>query len=274
MDIQEKIDAYFAGTLSEKEIKDLELLVKENPEFQKEFELQKDISEAFKELRFAELKAQLNSVQIPPASVAPPWVKILSTVAIVSGISIIGYFIFKPANSVQPTKSPQQEISTPNEVIPEEIKADKPGNNKTEKKEEVVKEEKTAESKPANPIPVKPNIIEDFQDDETTDSISVPENTAMESSAFSNSSVAIEVKQNTQYNFHYRFSGDRLFLYGDFTDDLYNILEFKDDSISQLFFFYKDAYYYLDKKQTEITPLKVITEPDLIKNLDSLREKK
>jgi len=271
MDIQEKIDAYFGGTLSKKEMEDLESLIKEHPEFQKEFELQNDISEAFKQIRIEELKTQLNSIDVSPGTFNTPWVKILSTVAIVSGIGIISYFFLKSSEETPPP--PQQEVTVPAQDQPKNTEPSKPIDTSTPDKE-VAKEGKSTETKPANPVPVKPNVIEGFQDEETSDSISVPQNNAFENATFSNSSVEFEIKKDPNYDFHYKFLGERLFLYGDFRDDLYNILEIKGDSTSQLFFYYKDAYYFLDKKQTEITPLKAIKDQNLITQLDSLREKK
>jgi len=271
MDIQEKIDAYFGGTLSADEMRELESAVSENPELQKEFQFQNDISEAFKELRIAELKAHLNTVSVTPNPFDYALIKIFSGIVIVTGISIIGYFMLPKSVENEPIIN-DTALQTESPVVAEPLeKQDKPvSDEKPSQADKTVAKSSKESTKNVEPKPVKPNIIEDFDDTETTDVISAPENDALENSTFSNSAFEVEIKSSQEYTFHYKFLGNRLFLYGDFTEEPYNIIEFKSDTTSQFFFSFQNHYYALERSNNQITPLSAITDSELITQLNSL----
>jgi hypothetical protein len=75
---------------------------------------------------------------------------------------------------------------------------------------------------------------------------------------------------NSRYNFHYKFYQGKLQLYGSFNADLYEIIDINTDHHA-LFLFYKDAYYFLDETNSEVTPLEVIKDEALLKKLKEYR---
>lgn len=87
------------------------------------------------------------------------------------------------------------------------------------------------------------------------------------------SNSTIEVITNNskkKYKFHYQFMDEKLYLYGDFDEDLYQILEFNNEDGRTIILNYKESYYLLDQSKVEITPLKVIENKQLVSELDRL----
>ncbi|UII20966.1 hypothetical protein [Fulvivirga ligni] len=84
--------------------------------------------------------------------------------------------------------------------------------------------------------------------------------------------VEVEVENGSRkYDFHYQFKDGKLFLYGDFDHNLYEILEINANSDKSLFLFYQSKYYSLDKSQAKTTSLEALTDSKLINRLDSIR---
>ena len=76
-----------------------------------------------------------------------------------------------------------------------------------------------------------------------------------------------------KHGFHYQFSQGKLLLYGPFDKNLYEILEVHGDNRS-LFLFFRENYYLLNEKESQITPLKAISDGELIKRLREYRSVK
>src|SRR5699024_6314417 len=148
-------------------------------------------------------------------------------------------------------------------------------NNKEEETKSLIKEE---ESEPdTEPIKVDPPTpIEDFENvDETGTTIKVPENTlAKASSEPEVTAVEIESKEDERHTFHYKFYNNKLYLYGDFKNIPYEIIELNTISGKSLYLYYKDSFYYLESNQMEVSPLQQIKDEKLIEELDSLRVNK
>ena len=84
--------------------------------------------------------------------------------------------------------------------------------------------------------------------------------------------VEVEVENGSRkYDFHYQFKDGKLFLYGDFDHNLYEILEINANSDKSLFLFYESKYYSLDKSRTKTSSLEALTDSKLINRLDSIR---
>ena len=267
MDIKEKIAAYFEGTLTEVEMRDVEKVVSQDPELKKEFEFQEDITEAIKELRVAELKAQLNSVPITTSVFDQTFFKIISSVTIITGIAIVGYWLLK--SETQSSNIPEIQNEIIEDSLQQPAPVQKPEPTEAEAAQKISETEKKIT--PTTPSPVTPNVIEEFADEETREEIAVPENDILENTPTVSAGISVELESGTQYDFHYRFLGNRLFLYGNFTEELYDILEIKTDTESQLFFSYKDKFYQLDRDQQEITPLQEITNEELNTRLKAIK---
>jgi hypothetical protein len=269
MDIKEKIEAYFERTLTEVEMRDVEEAVSQDPELKKEFEFQEDINEALKEVRVAELKAQLESISITTSIFDQTIFKLITSIAIITGVSIIGYWALRSGNESPVTTEAQNEI--PLDSLDHPALIHEPDQAQAESSKEVP--ETTKKTTPVTtPTPVTPHVIEEFADEETREEISIPENDILENAPSASAGISVELKIGTRYNFHYQFLSNRLFLFGNFNEELYDILEIKNDTESQLFFSYKEKFYQLDREQKEITPLQEITNEGLIIRLKSIKD--
>jgi len=125
----------------------------------------------------------------------------------------------------------------------------------------------------AAPVPVKPEIIEDFPDDLET-VVDVPDNTLPENNiTFTKSNIEIDIKDDEQYDFHYRFVEDRLFLYGDFDNGVYEIIEIREGGIKSIFLYYNNKFYALDKSRKIITSLQEIKDDELRFKLEQIKDR-
>jgi hypothetical protein len=93
-----------------------------------------------------------------------------------------------------------------------------------------------------------------------------------ESTPLHESSIAVELDSNNKrYDFHYQFKDGKLFLYGAFERNLYEIMEFFSDNKRTVFLFYKDNYYLLNEENDAVKPLTPISDPLLLKKLKDYR---
>ncbi|HEX8039978.1 MAG TPA: hypothetical protein VF490_12545, partial [Chryseosolibacter sp.] len=89
------------------------------------------------------------------------------------------------------------------------------------------------------------------------------------------SSLAVETdSKNSRYSFHYQFRDGKLFLYGPFEKNLYEIMEFFSDQKRTVFLYYKNHYYLLPEADSQVRPLTAIKDPALLKKLDESRSSK
>jgi len=296
----DSIEEYLNGTLSKDQMEGFELKLAQDPEFKREFDFQNDIIESLKNTRKAELKARLNDVQIGSgigSGSTGSIVKISSAIIITTGIGILGYLTLfdktttedlsttsrieqKFADESKPeiTQKENTEQLEDNKLKPESI--DQSNNEKsstgTEGKQTVVRD--TQKESFAAPVPIKPEIIEDFPEDQET-GVDVPDNTLPESTiTFTKSNIEIEIQDDEQYDFHYRFVEDRLFLYGEFHGvyeiiEIREIIEILENEIHSIFLFYNNKFYALDKTRKIITSLQEIKDDELRSKLEQIKDR-
>lgn len=279
----ELIDDYLTNRLSEQDKKSFEQHMNSDPALKADVELQKEIIQGLKSARVAELKAMLNKVPVasPAFHVSPMRIAagLIGTAVVAAGL----YFYFDKNDSVnpdqqstlqvesiKPAEKTNPEITADNgvdEIINPIDKKDKKGVD-TESKNEKNQIETTKEDR-------KPAI--DLLD--PTDELTVNQtNIVAEKPAVTNSSsisiAKIEVAVNSsekKFKSHYQFTDGNLILYGDFDNDLYEIIEVNTQTARSLFLYYKSYYYLLDEKKKEVTALKEITDPVLIQKLKAFR---
>ena len=291
----DSIEEYLNGTLSNDQMEGFELKLEQDPEFKREFDFQNDIIESLKNTRKAELKARLNDVQIGSgigSGSTGSIVKISSGVIIIAAVGILGYLTLfdkidtedsDPSTSVEQKliDENQPEIAKKEDAEQLEESKSKPGsidqatNEKsptdTESKQTSIRD--TQKESIAVPVPVKPEIIEDFTDDLET-VVDVPDNTLPESNiTFTKSNIEIDILDDEQYDFHYRFVEDRLFLYGEFHDGVYEIIEIREEGIKSIFLYYDMKFYALDKSRKIITSLQEIKDDELRFKLEQIKDR-
>jgi len=269
----ENIENYFDGNMTPEEMENFEELVSSNPELKAEFDFQKDIIDNIKEARKADLKAQLDLVSIPSAGTATGVVsKIISGAVIIGGIGYSVYYF----NTMPPPefdKQKEKELITQEDEINESIgdqitSTDEPSQEPVESKVE-----QTNERQIQSPEPVAPDVIEEFSDEEENNDLEMPEADLSTSVGSISTGVSIEINDDPEFNFHYKFEKNNLFLYGRFNDDIYEILENKDPVNGGLFLYFKEKFYRLDKTNQEIMPLEEITDQETNRRLEEIKNK-
>ncbi len=274
----EHIDDFLANRLSDADRKTFEQQIAGDPALQEEVNFQSQLVEGVRKARAKELKSMLQQV---PVSGGVSWSGMKMAAAVV-GAGVIAaslYFysdnddVIVPATDNQVTNSttPQPEsVTTPEQVSTEEVKTGheevaSPTETKTTKKSPA-----PANTKKADPV-TRPDIeMMDQTEDMTTSEapiVETPTNRMEISIAKMDVVTGINDKK---HGFHYQFSQGKLLLYGPFDKNLYEILEVHGDNRS-LFLFYRENYYLLNEKESQITPLKTISDGELIKRLREYR---
>jgi hypothetical protein len=295
------ISAYFDGSMSNAEKLEFENLLNQDPILRGEFEFQEDIVNGLKEFRKGELKARLGAIDVTPGLFSQLMnVKVAASIITASILTITTFYFLNSSDqsdgelqyvvhledgitlpSLEIPRKPNATtaIVETNQIIPEEkvstsIKVrnvketGKPINNLPESSQKTIAEAKSPELK-------KPVVYSEFDD---TDIVGPSDKSPVFSKAENNlakskSTIEIETKTETKYALHYKYFSNKLFLYGDFKNAPYEILELNTDNDKKLYLFHNDTYFYI-RKNEKITPLEAITTPKLIKELNIIKENK
>lgn len=279
----ELIDDYLTGRLSEQENVAFEKQLESDPSLKADVDLQRQILEGVKKARAMELKSMLNKVPVNTGYTIE--FSVAKIAAGVIGAGMIGaalYFALKPdqvpdlsnaaadlsKKSEQIQKKKEESTTQPAVVEPEQKKEEteiKPETKGTPSKKEQVKE---------TPSEVKQPKIEAIDpSEEMTGNENSPVVSETHKGAVTVSHIDVETDTaNKKYDFHYQFASGKLFLYGPFDKNMYEILEINGDNHA-LFFFYKDNYYLLDEKQMKVTHLEPIKDQNLVRKLKEYRSK-
>lgn len=291
----ELLDDYLSNRLSGEERTAFERQIESDPELQQELRTQQQLVESIRQQRTAELKSFLNNIPVPGATGGQSvgFAKVALWI-VASGLVITtGYYLYKMKDTQQEVAKTQEapatdSASTMKEQAPpatqetadpaaagqsEQAIADNANTPKTKATKPIIKQKEQVQKPDVSPAPTNQPKLEVFDPTkELNQATDEGETSADVPPVAKNSTIQLEIdSDNKKYNFHYRFKDEKLFLYGSFEKDLYEIMEFFSDDKRTIFLFYNDNYYLLDESQTKITPLKAITDPALIKNLKEYR---
>ncbi|MDH5365433.1 MAG: hypothetical protein OEW67_00480 [Cyclobacteriaceae bacterium] len=267
----ELIDRYLGGEMTAEEMTGFEQTLSTDPLLNKEFLFQKEIVDGIKLARKRELKNTLNTIDITGGTSSSIWNAKTVTAAIVTVGGILTYMMF-PINEqntegaipkVIENTSTEYESQKKSEVeiinitptvsdntITNHIKADDESQEVFTKKE--IKEDVEI---------VNTDVMDDFGDfeEDKLNHADAPENFMNDKGAFEHSTIKVEINNNKKkYSFHYQLKDNTLFLYGNFTK-IYEVLEFKNNSENDLFFYYNNKYYDINENQNSITLLEEMT---------------
>ena len=291
----ELIDDYLGNRLSEAEAAAFEKQAASDPSLKSDLDIQKQIVEGVRNARKVELKAMLNN--IPVGGSAGSGVIAGKIAASIIAVGVIGSLVYYAVAPDKQESKPTTEITAPvenkpdavTEVAPQEekkaeeqtattptapsVKAEKKITKVEGKKTDspVDASKNTEVNSPAAAQKPKIEVMDPSADMETS---KTEEKVTTTTGKASNNASRIAVdtdSANKKYNFHYRFSGNKLMLYGPFDKSLYEILEINGDNKS-VFLYYKNTFYLLSEKQTAITPLEAIKDPALVKKVKEYRE--
>lgn len=294
----ELLDLYVSNRLTAADKAAFEQKLASDASLKSEFKLQQKLVERIREARVKELKTMFNNV---PASALEPSGTSIATqvtlwIAIVGAIGAGVYLYLRdPADqpvakqeeviTETPKITPQEDqsrqeapkLETPAESSPAEQKTDTTtphatpsiDNKQQDSKGPQADDDAKIEEESKGPAPL--DIFDPSEEGEAANEKATPESKTSES-PLHKSSIVVEVdNSNKKYNFHYQFKNGKLYLFGAFEKNLYEIMEFFSGNKRTVFLFYKDNYYLLSEENDTIKPLSAINDPNLLQKLRDYR---
>ena len=284
MSKEEKIIAYLENEMSVEERQHFEHAIENDPELKSELEFQNEIIEGLKSARVSELKAIMDNVPVGGTIGVGSTItfgKFASGIAVIGILSLATYYFMLDgdgANLLEPKANNSTELldmEQPLETDSETLQKEEPQEEEQDKVVEVVEDEKSKaidvpeESIVSSNEPEinRPSAAPLFETSES-DSLEAPTNDIVDTFEGNLTSLDVEIDNTKKkYSFHYQFNKGKLFLFGDFDKELYEILEFKTKSDKTLFLYYEGHFYPLNKNQVKIVELKPVKEKTLIDKL-------
>ncbi|MEM1405229.1 MAG: hypothetical protein AAGG59_00530 [Bacteroidota bacterium] len=286
MDNLELIDAYLRDDMDSSQKSSFEKKLASDPNLKGQFEFQSKVVAGIKEARKLELKAMLDQVVV--GGVQSISLGKIAVTLLVAGLAGWGIYYFNSAPDEQQFLPIAQESESAedliidNEVItesttgntekelPVDQQADKASTNAQRTESENIAETEPVVSEPKIN---KPELISSFEGDGSdADSLLAPGSVAVNGETKELSSIDVSIDNTKKkFTFHYQFKNGRLFLYGDFSSDLYEILEFNTNGKKAIFLFYKGKFYDLDGKNERIVELKTVKNKALVTKLEKAR---
>ncbi len=288
----ELIDAYLRDKLDSESKVRFEQEMEADDQLKQEFRFQQEIVEGIKEARRMELKAMLDNVAIGDGSggSAALFSKLISAAVV---IGIVGWGIYSLTDPGE--EQEYMPVSEQNESVDELIALEETLKHEIAEETETVGQEvteqeedleetttaitnETLETSDDQAVIVEPEInrpdaIVSFEGDgEEHDSVQAPGSVQMDSKEEDNPTIEVAVDNTRKkFTFHYQFKEGKLFLYGDFSSDLYEILEFNTNGERSIFLYYKGKYYDLDENNQKIVELKAVKDKTVISKLEAAR---
>lgn len=280
----EKIEEYILGRLSPKETAQIEAAMAMDPLLKSEVSVQRAVISSLQATRKAELKARLSNLQTPSGSWWSAPKIAASLLLFLSASGSILYFMQEKLEKSTESKISLAPVSKDyeNSNITKPINPEKSPLIENElQKKEIYKEEKVATKATiikhtpqdtAIPNVEIPDLDEDFESIADLDkNIALPES-GLNSSNIDGRNKTIEVKiLEEKDNFNYQYFNNKLFLHGDFNNIQYEVLELNTHNGKQVFLYFNDSYFSIAPNTFDITLLKPLLDPELKKQLDSLR---
>jgi hypothetical protein len=282
----ELLDDYLSNKLSANEKVAFEEALQKDASLNKAYLSQRRVVEGIKQARVAQLKQMLNNVPVSsipqggtsPLAQAGAWI-------LVAGLVGTGLYFYFRDDAKEVTPITTQEVTTP---APEKIQEQDASRNQTDladtqatsKPKTEVKAQPAASDQPAatdtqkvEDKAITPGARDVFDPSEDSKSSNVPAATSdnVKSSTAVTPSIAMETIANSKFHFDYQFKENKLFLYGVFEKNLYEIMEFFSNNKRTMFLYYKDNYYLLNEEDDKVKPLTPITDAALLKKLKDYR---
>ncbi|GJM28141.1 MAG: hypothetical protein DHS20C17_07760 [Cyclobacteriaceae bacterium] len=302
----EQIASYLDGQMNPGEMQQFEKQLHTDPLMRSEFELQQDIIHNLRDFRKTQLKTRLDQVPVGMGPTAMIGMKAAAAL-VISGIIGVGTYLYftTPAEDavlVNETELVTESIESTDEpvtVITEALPEVSTDQQETSTKEPLIIEPKIAETKretvrepvkentvlpSEEKVPVEENIAPVInspklmtpilEDTGFEESIQIPSAGLAQDGLADNSVVAVETARKDADMFHYQYFSGKLYLYGDFRDNPYEILELNSTKGKRLFIYYNGDYYRIIDGQQQITPLEKLTDHDIIKKLEIIQANK
>lgn len=280
----ELVDQYLSNRMAAHEKAAFEKRLEADTELRNEVSLQHKLIESIRKARVAELKKLLND--IPVSSIPAEGASIGTKIGIwIVAAALVGTGLYLYTNQKHEvvTEPLQKEeiIEQPAIVEPEKVgkpadeTAVKPAPDNKDKQSkpsvEVPKANSPVEKK-VQEEPVSPSALDVFDPTDESAQAREPEAERANSGEAKAPSILVETIADKKYNFHYQFKDNKLYLYGSFEKNLYEIMEFFSDNKRTMFLFYKDNYYLLNEEDQKVRALAPIKDPVLLEKLRDYRK--
>ena len=308
--IQQQIEAYLNQDMTDLDRSRFEKLIHDDPELHEEVKMQESLVQAIRNERILMIKAGLNQTNVSLWSTGLLEVAKIAAVTVGLGLaSVGGYFWY--SNSVDhtparkevavqttPVVRPQNDIqdSTSEVAPPQTFQADPANGNVPVESSDASAPPKTigknnvrtnqtvkSSGKVANGMGNDLQVLSETEAldpgmkqfvPSTAKDIAIPTDGISNKTSLESVNPEVVIKRDNKDKFHYQFSDSKLILYADFSDKLYEVLELNQNNEKQLFFAYDGRFFSLDAKQTEISPLKQVTDRNLIQILTDYQKRR
>ena len=285
------LDEYAGNRLNPQDRAAFEKQLESDAELKNELSLQREIIEGVRTARKAELKQMLNNVPLSsiPSEGMSVGLKIGLWVVAAGLVTSSLYFYFNREDNTiaqPPVANEIKEENTENNVVAEpeatteSVQGDQPAQEQPAQEEPKATEKQadnTSAPKASTPETVEekeavePSTLDVFdpsQDAENAEQVTAEE---IGPKISTKSTIAVVTEVDKRYNFHYQFRDNKLFLYGSFEKNFYEIMEFFSNNKRTMFLYYKDNYYLLNDADERVKPLAPINDAALLKKLRDYR---
>lgn len=306
---QNMIDAYLRNELTGSELSSFESQMESDPAFREAVRFEQHVQEGIGQYRKAELKARLNALDMSPGSIGVGQLgngALLKTVGgfVAAGIiGAVGYFLYVSEEDVPTapvdftesvTLSPEQK-DIPPLILPEplteepveplkavvaeaEVINHSNKNNTTTEVDDApvhVNEMKAAEQQMEEEFIPQVDVpnLDEIASEEAFASTDVKIPVASSRDEINASTLDVETINRRSDVIKYKYFDGKLYLYGDFKRQPYEILEIHGSTDRKLFVYY-DSRYYRVTTTDKVEELVQITDRKLIHELEILRSNK
>lgn len=279
-DYSELIEDYLTGKLSEKQKLEFEAQLKSNPDLNKDLMLQKDIISSIKDARKAELKSMLNNVNVSSGNGMNYFpLQMAGAVLITSLLAVATYFYFSEGNQKTSDRSTIEETTPSNDGNSEQGLPTISNGKGSVNEETTVQQEEPAATQET--VSESPEATSTEDGSGTTDATTDTTSDASSKSAIGTetaegqpggSGLNVETKKDRNHAFHYQYYEDKLFLYGDFKGNAYEIVKLPTPAGIRLYMSYDGRFYKMEKSR-KIKPFELVEDPELIEQLQKAKTK-
>lgn len=301
------IDSYLRNELSPAELSAFEQLMNTDPTFYQQVKFQEAVRDGLAQYRKAELKARLDAIEVAPGwfgQMGSTAVKILAGAVGATLVGVMGYLTYSdhtvrvnPSSSAGPEKMvltdhpaesesgqviiPETEPATPTlEETPEAAGKSSETEPATSQRSTAAVQasaaERQAKSGQSDFIPqvVVPQPDEMVHGETfVSPDAEMPDMSLTDEVAIKEASVPVTVEtiQKRSETLKYKYFEGKLFLYGDFSEQPYEILEINSPTSRKLYLYHNSRYYGLlvTDKVHELEPIgdkKLLDELKILRN--------
>ena len=281
LELQDKIEAYLTGDLSEAERISVESAMSSDPSFKAEVDFQKDVIDGIKEFRKTQLKARLQNIEVSAGNGNGTLFKYAASLftAATLGAGIL-YFTSNTKSESPEVKSPELTINENNtssdisnsETTPSDLASKKDKDKKKKSNSSQNESNNTNSNTPSNDLtkPVEPDFNMPTEnvtktDDFNSNGVEVPNGDIAKGAVKSVKGIdEVKISDKNVKELSYQYFNNELFLYGDFNARPYELVEYNSNKSPRLFIKFDGAIYELKNNTTKQTPMKEVTDPALL----------